>query len=57
MLPKIRIKSKKASNKSCLELNFVPKSLRANMSISPGLELGAPKINMFESLQHTEIEN
>ncbi len=34
-LPKIRIPSKKASNKSCLELNFVQKSPRAHMSIPP----------------------
>ncbi len=34
MLPKIRIISKKASNKRCSELNFVPKNLRAHMSIS-----------------------
>ncbi len=35
MLPKIHVTSEKASNKSCSELNFVPKSLRAHMSISP----------------------
>ncbi len=35
MLPKIRITSKKASNKSCSELNFVRKSTRANISIGP----------------------
>ncbi len=34
-LSKIRIESKKVSNKSCLELNFVPRSPRAHMSISP----------------------
>ncbi len=33
MLPKIRIASKKASNKSCLELNFIQKSPRAPLSI------------------------
>ncbi len=35
MLPKIRITSKKGLNKSCSELNFVPKSPRVHMSISP----------------------
>ncbi len=34
-LPKIRITSKKASNKSCLKLNFIQKSPGAHMSISP----------------------
>ncbi len=33
-LPKIRMISKKASNKSCLELNFIQKSSRVHMSIS-----------------------
>ncbi len=33
MQPKIRIKSKKASNESCSELNLIPKSLRAHISI------------------------
>ncbi len=35
MMPKIRITSKKSSNKSCSELNFVQKSTRALMSIFP----------------------
>ncbi len=35
MLPKIRIVSKKASNKSCSELNFIQESPRAHKSISP----------------------
>ncbi len=35
MLPKLRITSKKASNSCCLELNFVQKSQRVHMSISP----------------------
>ncbi len=35
MLPKIRIKSKKDSNKRCSKLNFVKKTLQAHMSISP----------------------
>ncbi len=35
MFPKIRITRQKASNKSCLELNFIQKSPRAHMSISP----------------------
>ncbi len=35
MAPKIRIISKKASNKSCSELNFIQKSLQAHTSISP----------------------
>ncbi len=34
MLPKIRITSKKASNKNCLELNFVQKSPQVQMYIS-----------------------
>ncbi len=34
MLPKIRITSEKASNKSCSEFNFVQKSPRTHMSIS-----------------------
>ncbi len=38
----ICIASKKVLNKSCSKLNFVPKSLRAHMSISPPprMELG-----------------
>ncbi len=35
MLPKILITSKKASNKSCLELNFIQKNQRAHISVSP----------------------
>ncbi len=35
VLPKIRSTSKEASSKSCLELNFVQKSCRVRMSISP----------------------
>ncbi len=35
MLPKIRITWKKAWNKSCSELNFVQKNLRAHMSTFP----------------------
>ncbi len=35
LLPKICITSKKASHKSCSELNFVQKSPRVHMSISP----------------------
>ncbi len=35
LLPKIRITSKKASNESCSKLNFVQKSPRASMYISP----------------------
>ncbi len=34
-LPKIHIASKKGSNKCCSELNFVQRSPRAHMSISP----------------------
>ncbi len=34
-MPKIRSISKTASNKSCSELNFIQKSSRAHMSISP----------------------
>ncbi len=33
---KIRITSKKASNKSCLNLNFIQKSLQTHMSIYLG---------------------
>ncbi len=39
--PKIRIIMKKASNKSCSELNFTQKSPRARMSISPMSERGS----------------
>ncbi len=49
-MKKIGITSKKATNKSCSELNFVQKSLRVHMSISPqkrqitfNLELNATK--------------
>ncbi len=49
-LPKIRTISKKAFNKSCLELNFVLKSPRAHMSISPRNEARRFKINMFKIL-------
>ncbi len=35
MLRKVRITYKKASNKSCSELNFVQKSAQAHMSFSP----------------------
>ncbi len=35
VMPKIRNTSKKASNRSCSELNFIQKSFRAHMSISP----------------------
>ncbi len=48
MLTKIGMTSKKASNKSCLELNFVQKSLEHICLSPPGEELGAPDINMFE---------
>ncbi len=34
-MPKINVKSERASNKSCSELNCVRKSPRAHMSISP----------------------
>ncbi len=47
MLPKIRLISKNASNKSCWVLNSVQKSLWAHMSISPRVELGALKITIF----------
>ncbi len=36
MLPKIRIATKKALNKSCLELNFVQESPQAHTSICRG---------------------
>ncbi len=35
MLRKIRITSKKASNRSCSESNFIQKSQQAHMSVSP----------------------
>ncbi len=42
-LPKIRMISKKASNKSGLELNFLQRSLQAHMSISHRVKLGGSK--------------
>ncbi len=58
-LPKIPIASKKASNKSCSELNLVQKSLRAHMSVSCPLEWsqGARKIGRFEVLLCKETAN
>ncbi len=42
MLPKIRIPSKKAWNKSCSELNFIQKSSRRIcLSVPPPLQSGA----------------
>ncbi len=42
-LPKIRITSKKASNKSCLKLNFVQKSPKCICLSPAGVELGTLK--------------
>ncbi len=47
---KLNIQLKKCKCKSCLELNFLQKSPWAHVSISPGVELGAPKIGVFEIL-------
>ncbi len=44
-MPKVRI-SRKAWNKSCLELNFLQKSPRAHLSIYPRSGARASKINM-----------
>ncbi len=57
MLPKIQILWKNALNKSSLEINFLQKTNWAHMSISPGVELGAPKIDIFEILYGTEMGN
>ncbi len=46
-LPKIRITSKKGSNKNCSKLNFIHKNQRTHMSISPGVEIG-----VFVSHEH-----
>ncbi len=43
MLPKIRIASKNALNKSCVELNFVQKSARATLSTSTQSGAGGSK--------------
>ncbi len=53
-LPKIRIASKTASSKSCLKLNFVQKSQRTHMSISP--QSGAWGIERFTSLKNNDIQ-
>ncbi len=58
MLPKIRITSKNASNKSCSELTFIEKSPRAHMSISLSeWSYEARKIGKFEVLLCTETVN
>ncbi len=60
MLPKIRITSKKASNKSCSELNFMQKSPRAHTSISrlpPEWSYGTRKIDRVEILNCIETVN
>ncbi len=61
MLQKICIASKEASNKSCSELNFVQKSLRAHMSIlsplPPPLEVGAQKNGELKTLLCRETVN
>ncbi len=57
-MPKIRIPSRKASNKSCSELNFEQKSQRAHMSISPQSEVrGREKLINFNPRQFSKISN
>ncbi len=46
-----RIISKNDSNKSCSELNFLTKNPVGSICLSPpGVEVGAPKIVIFEIL-------
>ncbi len=52
--PKIRIGSKKASNKTCLKLNFVQKNLRAHMSIFP--RSGARGLERFPFLKNYYVQ-
>ncbi len=54
MKPKIRIKSKKASNKSCLELNFIQESLPAQTSISP--QCGASGLKRYIYLKYYFVQ-
>ncbi len=55
VLPIIRITSKKGSNESCLELNFIQKSPQACLSAHEwSWGTGAPKISTFEILLCTE---
>ncbi len=49
--------NQKAPNKSCSELNFVQKSLRAQMSIAPEWSLGARESYIIEILYCTETAN
>ncbi len=53
MLPKINVTSKKDSNKSCSELNFIQKSPQVHMCIPPPhslrVELGAQKSDIVET--------
>ncbi len=53
-LPKIRIASKKALNKSCSKLNFIPKCPRTHMSIFP--QSGARWLERFPSLQNNNVQ-
>ncbi len=53
MLPKMRITSKKVSNKSCSEFNLVHKSLRVHMSIS--LQSGGRGLERLASLKYYSI--
>ncbi len=56
-LSKIRMVSKEASNKSCLELNFVQKSVDAHMSISPRSEArGLQKIHVWNLIMYRNGE-
>ncbi len=50
MLQKLSIILKDAAKKNCSESNFLQKSQEMHLSISPGVELGAPKIAAFEIL-------
>ncbi len=53
-LLKIRIKSKKASNKSCLKLNFVQKCPPAHISTPP--KSGARWLERFSSLKNNNAQ-
>ncbi len=48
-LPKIRIKWKNASNKSCSALNCVQKVNGCICLSSPGVEVGTPNIIMYKN--------
>ncbi len=52
--PKIRISSKKVSNKSCLKLNFVQRSLWEHISIFP--RSGGRGLERFPSLKYNNVQ-